>query len=131
MAPSDPAYVFHDLVVASKNGTIKVHRGAIEDARKDFNLHTEQRIRNFIVGGGLENLSFISKKRWENNPDPTNIVMVDAYSFRTGGKKGYMAFLKAPTGLWLIKSFKLANDRSYEMEEAMRAAGLVRGESDE
>lgn len=131
MTPSGPSYVFDDLVVACKNGTTKVHRDAIEDAREYFNLHTEQRILDFIVSGGLENLLFINSKHWVNNPNPTNIVKVDAYNFRTGGKKGYMAFFRAPTGLWLIKSFKLASDRSYEMEDAMRAAGLLRGERNE
>lgn len=64
-------------------------------------------------------------EKWGGSQPPPN---VDAYSFRAGIKLGYIAFFRAPTGVWTIKSFK-ENDESNPhpniMAEALRKAGLL------
>lgn len=119
----DAAYDLNDLIKAcGKNNHVKVLGKAQESAGSDFGLYTEQAVLYFINDGGLEKPQHISKKPWEKNPDP-GLIWIDAYSFYSGPKQGYLAFFfSSKTGRWLIKSFKLNKDsepRIYPLAEQL------------
>lgn len=77
---------------------------AVESARADFGLYTQQDVLSFIGRGGLEGPTFREQRPLERNPSE----VVDSYNFHAGGKYGYLAFYYARvTRKWIIKSFKL------------------------
>lgn len=93
-----------------EKGQVIAYGSAPDDARRDFNLHTKEALYNFVAEG-LESPAFINQKPWENDPDQSNPAIVYAFSFYSGKKFGYIAFVRSnQTGKWLIKSFK-KNDR--------------------
>lgn len=104
-----PAYELSNLITncIKKTGSRPWVRGvAMHTARADFNLNTQKAVVDFIGSGGLENPQFINSILWRNNPDPSRI-MVDAYSFFSGYKFGYIAFYYSLNEeRWVIKSFK-------------------------
>jgi len=113
VAKPEPEYKFDDFVNDCAVGTSKifVSRGAMETARSDFKLATQNQVLEFIANGGLEKPTFINKKEWENNNDDTVVIMVDAYAFFSGIIYGYIAFVYiTKTKKWLIKSFKKHED---------------------
>lgn len=113
MSKPEPEYKFDDFVRDCTDGASKivVSRGAMETARKDFKLMTQDRVWEFIANGGLEKPVFINKKEWENNTDKSVLIMVDAYAFFSGIIYGYIAFVYiTKTKKWLIKSFKRHED---------------------
>src|SRR5713101_7477342 len=80
-----PAYQLSDLVVAcSPPASVFVTGGAMLTARTDFNLQTQTAVHEFIAAGGLERPSFINTTPWQNNPNLSPTVMIDAYSFFSG-----------------------------------------------
>ena len=101
-------YQFDEFIHAcGEQGKVIFIANSANDARIDFGLNTKQDVLNFIANDGLEEAFYINTKIWEKNPDPAHPVMVDAYSFYSGAKPGYLAFLLSPTNKWIIKSFKL------------------------
>lgn len=107
-----PTYKLNNLISACIKGVSKAYisKGAMETARSDFNLNTQDSVLGFIGNSGLESPSFINSNPWENNPNPENLIMVDAYSFYSGSLYGYIAFFYQPeTKRWIIKSFKRNN----------------------
>lgn len=99
-------YCWEDFINDCGKGSSSVF--VTEDAKitaKDhFNLKTEKEILDFISNGGLEKpqlQNITSKKKGQSQG-----VLVDAYTFLSRTKHGYIAFFKAPTGIWIIKSFK-------------------------
>jgi len=106
------AYNLNDLINAC--GRIKqvvVLGNAQISARENFGLATQKEVIDFIYNDGLESPHHINTKPWENNPDHNCPIQVDAYSFYSGPKHGYMAFFFSPkTNKWLIKSFKPNKD---------------------
>jgi len=109
-----PAYQLSDLVSACVVGTSKAYisKSAMETAKLDFNLNTQTAVLSFIGNdGGLESPCFINSKQWKNNPNPMNLIMVDAYGFYSGSIYGYIAFFyQSGTSKWIIKSFKKNNE---------------------
>ncbi|MBA3017102.1 MAG: hypothetical protein FP811_02910 [Desulfobacteraceae bacterium] len=96
---------------------------AMDDANKIFNLRTKKSLLAFIVNDGLEDLTFINKKEWEQNQNPDNSIEVYAYRFRTRAIAGYIAFMfNRQTEKWLIKSFHQSENRNTAMLEAMQKA---------
>lgn len=95
MTKPKPEYKFDDFVRDCADGISKivVTRGAMETARTDFKLMTQDRVCEFIANGGLEKPVFINKKEWENNIDQSALIMVDAYAFFSGVIYGYIAFV--------------------------------------
>jgi hypothetical protein len=86
---------------------VTVHHDAQEGARSYFHLYTEKDLLTFINGRGLENLQYINTMPWDFNPHKPPDIDIDAYSFYSGMKYGYIAFMYVPkTGKWRIKSFK-------------------------
>lgn len=113
MTKPEPEYDLDEFVRDCADGTSKivVSRGAMETARSDFKLPTQNKVLEFIANGGLEKPTFINKKEWENNADDTVVIMVDAYAFFSGIMYGYIAFVYiTKTKKWLIESFKRHED---------------------
>ena len=106
------AYNLNDLIKScGEINQVVVLRKAENSARDDFGLNTKKAVLYFICNDGLESPHYINTKPWENNPDQSCPIQVDAYSFYSGPKQGYMAFFFSPkTNKWLIKSFKLNKD---------------------
>ena len=100
-------YDLNDLIKAcGKDNQVVVLGNAEKSAREDFGLSTKKNVLDFIYNDGLENPQYITTKPWDRNPDP-GLVMIDAYSFNSGPKQGYLAFFfSIKTRRWLIKSFK-------------------------
>jgi hypothetical protein len=97
-----------------------------EDDAKFFGLKTKGEIKNFIGNDGLEDLNFINTKEWENNPDKSFTILVDAYEFKSRYKLGYIAFMyNKKTGFWIVKSFHPSINNSFVMELALRRAGII------
>lgn len=105
------AYNLNDLIKAcGEINKVVVLGKAEKSARDDFGLNTKKAVLDFIYNDGLENPHYINTKPWEQNPD-SSLILIDAYSFYSGPKQGYMAFFfSTKTGRWLIKSFKLNKD---------------------
>lgn len=97
---------FTDSCAEIKN--VGVRGKAQDDAREYFSLTTKPILLNFINNGGMESPEHINTKLWEMNPEQSTPIKIDAYSFYTGLKYGYLAFRFNPnSGMWFIKSFKL------------------------
>lgn len=122
-------YLLGDLINACLRGTSSatVSYKAMESARSDFNINTQDALLNFIGSGGMESPDFIISKKWENNPDKETIIMIDSYNFYTGFLYGYMAFFFQPkTDKWRIKSFKKNNNpdpRNLSLKAALEKIG--------
>lgn len=105
----DPAYNYEDFISDCTKGIEKtfVTKRALLTAGTDFSLPTQQQVLNFIGNNGLEKPHYINSEVWDKNPEPKNVIMVDAYSFYSGLLYGYIAFIFQPkTKKWAIKSFK-------------------------
>lgn len=124
----DPEYDFEEFRKAcrKKQNTVFILPKAQKDAWDFFNLRTRTQLLDFISNHGLEELKFINKKKWEKNPDKQNVVMVDAYEFRSRFKLGYIAFMYNPkTQKWIIKSFHPSENTNPTMMFALAKAGLL------
>lgn len=131
----NPYYDFEEFKRAcdeDKDNVLPIE-SVLEDAEEFFNLRTKTQLLDFISNNGLENLEFINKKDWENNPNPIIPIKVDAYEFRSMFKLGYIAFMhNLQTKKWLIKSFHLSKNMNPIMMFAFQTAGLLTsGENDE
>ena len=120
-----PKYDLEEFKKAcSEKERVKFIEDSLRDADNHFNLGSVEAVLDFISNDGLERLEFINRTPWRKNWSPDVEIFVDAYHFRTGGTLGYLAFLFSPlTNCWVIKSFKLDDDRNMAMEEALRATG--------
>lgn len=120
-----PYNVFKEFKIAcqdSPNSVIPIGQ-TLKDASNIFNLRTKRSLLDFIVNDGLEDLTFINKKKWELNPSPDDPIEVYAYRFKTRAIAGYIAFMfNDHTEKWLIKSFHQPKDRNIGMLEAMQKA---------
>lgn len=122
MTPTSPAYDFSILVRDSAvSDRVWISKGALASAQVDFGLTTGDAVRDFIANNGLENPRHLNTSPWENNPNPAQQVLVDSYEFFSGSLFGYLAFFWAPTGRWIVKSFK-KNDQPDPRFLQMRAA---------
>ena len=105
-----------------KKTNVIIMKQAKRDAANIFNLTSSQKIVDFIGNDGLEDLFYLNKKLWENNPNPQNKILVYAFEFITGMKYGYIALFKNLEGKWLIKSFHLSNRRIMALGERLDKA---------
>ena len=76
----------------NKNDVVPL-KSALDDANSYFGLNTKSNLLDFIGNNGLEDFKFLNTKEWENNPDKTIVIFVDAYEFRSMCKLGYIAFM--------------------------------------
>lgn len=120
----NPSYKFSDFKKACKDkNKIAIHSNACKGACKYFNLRTEKDILNFIKNDGLENLLFLNTAPWKQNPT----IMVDAYEFTSGNKKGYIAYIyNKNTNKWFIKSFHLSENMNDQMAQAIKKSELFK-----
>lgn len=124
-----PFYIFEDFRKAcgSKVQIVVPMQAAQDSADRDFGLKTQKAILSFIFNGGLENLDFVNTKLWENNPNPSLPINVDAYEFTSVSKLGYIAFFyNGRTSRWVIKSFHLSANMNPIMKIAFKRAGLIK-----
>ncbi len=125
--PPQPAYNFTDFQEACELREPKkvfVWPDAVADADTFFSLRPERVILDFIANGGLQDLEFINQKPLESRRNVSNPEIVDAYEFRTGYKRGYLAFYRTKTGNWFIKSFHLKQPMN-SLGDALKIAGLI------
>ena len=123
--PKYDIFEFFRCCNENKNDVVPL-KSALDDANSYFGLKTKSNLLDFIGNNGLEDLKFLNTKEWENNPDRTIIIFVDAYEFRSMCKLGYIAFMyNEKTFKWLIKSFHLSENRNTTMEMALYKAGLI------
>lgn len=104
-----PSYDLDEFIEECRKGQVRVNSEAKVTAATDFHLYTEADILGFISNGGLEGAIFKDtkkKQKWPTAPSSPPAPMVDAYSFLSIGKRGYLAFYQAPNGQWILKSFK-------------------------
>jgi len=124
-----PIYTLEDFEKACADGQAKVINPALKTAPSDFGLVTEKEILDFIGNGGLEKPEFANSEVWKNNPDPKQKIWVDSYNFYSGQDYGYLAFMKASTGKWIVKSLKKnerASPRAFLLADKLKKAGLVK-----
>lgn len=129
-----PYYNYTDFQSAcgNKQHDVIPINNVLKDAKNDFNLNSKSKLLEFIANGGPEDLKFINTKEWENNPNKSVPLLVDAYEFRTMYKLGYLAFIyNKMTDKWIIKSFHLSDNRNTVMFLALEKAGLLKEDSDE
>lgn len=109
-----PVYELARLCKDCGCGRVHVLGGALKTAATDFSLLTAPDVLRFIEDGGLEDVTFRNCEPWHNNPDPNVVICVHAYVFRSGARRGYIAFFYQPkTGKWVIKSFKQDDPSGY------------------
>ena len=109
----------------NKNDVVPL-KSALDDANSCFGLKTKSNLLDFIGNNGMEDLKFVNTKEWENNPNKTFKIYVDAYEFQSMCKLGYIAFMyNEKTLKWIIKSFHLSENRDTTMEMALFKAGLI------
>jgi len=101
-----PTYLLEEFVGACARGEVTVLGPALSTAPSDFQLATVTDVLEFIGYGGMENPEYLNSKLWMKNPNPPNLIFVDAYSFFSGPDYGYVAFMRGATGRWLLKSLK-------------------------
>ncbi len=94
-----------DFVEACRNRSAVPWTDALRDADKHFGLRTRTALFDFIVNGGLENLTYRNTEPLKTYKGPGAAPMIDAYNFSSGQKKGYIAFYKGFDGIWILKSF--------------------------
>lgn len=109
---------------------IYVPNDVVLSARKDFRLQSSEDLK-FFIGSGFENSEYINTEIWDNNPlKETHPSYVDAYSFTSGKKTGYIAYCPNPKMKnWRLKSFKEnivgAGAPVNSLVEAFANAGLL------
>ena len=103
------AYNFEDFIQYCKEmpEKVKIEYDAMLNAREQFSLNTKADLLAFIGNNGLEDLEYKNTELWRNNKRKNIKIMIDAYKFRSNEKLGYIAFMKVPTGNYMIKSFHL------------------------
>ncbi len=125
-----PSYNFLDFRKDCKKknrNNVSIFTEAIKGADKYFNLRTKNQILDFIYNDGLKNKSFINTIPWKKNQDKSIQIMVDAYEFITGYKKGYLAFMYSNyTNKWIIKSFHLSENVNSQMSQAIKKSGIMK-----
>lgn len=100
-----PEYAWDAFIAACRAGNVIPTKAAQRDASLYFQQHTKDQLLSFIINDGLERRIYINSReleKWNASP-PAPIV--DAYTFFSGPKKGYIAFYLAPTWYWILKSF--------------------------
>ena len=116
-----PHYNFDDLISACRTGEVEVWRPALRGAGY-FSIRDRDgnKVLEFIAAGGLEGLEHISVESLRSSSDIPP-PKVDAYSFWSGGKKGYIAFFYNPNERqWEIKSFKEYGDVDNQLTAGLK-----------
>lgn len=90
---------------------VKIGWDAKHDANRDFNLSSENVIKEFIANSGLENPiheKSVPLEIWKDGRKP----ITHSYAFFSEGKKGYISFYQVPkTEKLFVKSFKYHDDQ--------------------
>ena len=125
MGSGKPYYDFDDFILACEKGGVEVWLPARRDAMY-FGIRDRdgKKILKFIASGGLEGIEFLKLAPWRGSPENPPPV-IDAYSFWTGGKKGYIAFFYSQREKqWEIKSFKEHMDHDNQLTNKLKQLGF-------
>jgi hypothetical protein len=121
-------YNINDLIseCALDKPAVTVSDEAVQDARNYFNLPTAKAVVAFIGNGGLGNKwKFDKSTPLRKNIRGSKGVMVDSYTFVSGSKNGYIAFLqKKNCSGWHVKSFK-KNDKVINRSSRRTLGGAI------
>ncbi|XDD41662.1 hypothetical protein AB3N58_10100 [Leptospira sp. WS60.C2] len=118
----EPKYSKKDVFSAIRKGNFEVRRKALGTS-STFGLRTEKDVANFILRGGLENLTFYNTTELDKTDEYPKPI-VDAYNFTTGSRKGYIAFYFSNNGKLVIKSLKPDKYEGDTMKYAFIKAGF-------
>ena len=105
------AYSLDDFIQCCRDNPkrVNVFYDAELNAREQFGINSKADLLDFIGNHGLEDLTYINTKPFENNQKKGKDILIDAYKFRSNNKLGYIAFMKGVSGQYVIKSFHLDN----------------------
>ena len=122
------AYNLDDFIQSCRNNpkSVVVHYDAELNARKHFGINTQADLLDFIGNNGLEDLVYINTEPWRKNPRKEKEILVDAYSFHTNLKQGYIAFMIGFSGKYEIKSFHLDHVKFTLKDIGNNSAKLLR-----
>lgn len=115
-----PSHSLKEFIDACGRNAIELWPHIVDDATRDFNLYTKKEVVEFIANTDFEFINSKELEKMKNVPP----YMVDAYSFHSGNKFGYMAFFKHKNGKFFLKSFKLNN--SFCKIDAKQTAATVK-----
>jgi hypothetical protein len=125
-----PSYNFSDFKKSCKKknrNNVFIFPNVLKSADKYFNLRTKNQILDFIYNDGLENRIFYNTTPLKQNPNKNKQIMVDAYEFESGNKRGYLAFTYNDlTDKWTIKSFKLSINTNDQMLQAIKKSDIMK-----
>lgn len=115
------------IFLALRKANFKVRPTALATAAT-FGLRTEADVASFILRGGLED------RKWQNTTELNKTdefpkPIVDAYTFTTGRRKGYIAFYFQNDGKLVIKSLKPVEFEGNTIKSALIKAGILDGNS--
>ena len=125
MGNDTPYYKLNDFIAACADNQVEVWPPASRDAEYfGFKDRDKRKIIKFIAQKGLENLQFINSSPLRKTPEKPPPI-TDSYSFRSGGKMGYISFYKQPRdGKWKIKSFKRNEQSNTPLAEQLTKLNL-------
>jgi len=125
----NPSYNFLDFKKSCRKknkNNVFIFSKARKSADKYFNLRTKKQILDFIYADGLKNRYFYNTTPWEKNQNKNKQIMVDAYEFESGNKRGYLAFMYNEfTNKWTIKSFKLSTNANNQILQAIKKTDIM------
>ena len=108
-----PAYRLKDFVAACAAGQIFVPEAVLDGAGPLLGCDTQQAVADFVANGGMQHHKYKppntwdgQPSTWDRNPNPEVPVYIDEYEFCYGTKCIYIAFMKPPGGVWIVKSIK-------------------------
>jgi hypothetical protein len=107
MTAKIPHYTLKEFIKdCSKIGKVYVPTKVEKEARRDFNLNNQGEILKFIAAGGLNPATHQNTSTIDDWPQNDICETFDAYEFKIGNKRGYLAFYKSPRDKrWVVKSF--------------------------
>ena len=71
----------------------------------------KKELKQVVAGNELDNLKYVPPpKPLDKWNAQGSAPIVDGYKFKLGNKEGYIAYFKAPTENWVIKSFHKDGD---------------------
>ena len=126
----NPSYNFLDFKKSCRKknkNNVFIFSKALKGADKYFNLRTKKQILDFIYTDGLKNRYFYNTAPWEKTQNKNKQIMVDAYEFESGSKRGYLAFMyNNCTNKWIIKSFHLSENMNDQMCQAIIKSDIMK-----
>ncbi len=104
MCIAKPGYELEELKEACRSMPANVQWGSVVSRNaRVFGLDTREDVLESVASEVLCPAGFLDCRTYRE-PGPNLGVDVDAYQFRTASRLGYLAFYRAKTGTWIVKS---------------------------